>query len=339
MSRATLLLSDTARDEAILETDIMRFMAIIGIVLWIIFALVKSLPFRQEALEPMADTPRIEALALETAPVPAPRPAPADSPPAPPAVERPAPPRPQFPARPVQAAPVPEVSRTVTEPPAPSPAPAPSRPVQRETAPAMAAPVREQVPEPGLAVDEPEPVASEQVMPEPERSEPERRERGSPSLDRSVDQFVAAAPQGVWIEFASREELAALLARGQVRIFAQARTTGFDLVYEAQAGGGTLRFKSAQDLPESLWVISGGQDREYFIGLLSRNEPSLAAFPDQDILVAFTDQTLEKRLLDQFDFLMSSGRSGILTITRTGDFVFKDHAPSQQTAQHQETLP
>lgn len=272
MSRTALLLSDSARDESVLETDIMRFMAVIGIVLWIIFALIKSLPFRQEAPPSSAFEPRIETLAQESTSAPAPRPTPAVSPPAPFVQEQPAPPQ---------------------------------IPVQ---------PATESVPDPV------------QDLQEPALSVPEQAEVREPSLDRSVDQFVAAAPQGVWIEFASREELSTMLARGRVRIFAQARTEGFDLLYEAQAGGGAMRFSSVEDLPESLWIISGGQDREYFIGLLSKNEPSLAAFPNQDILVAFTDQALEERLLDQFDFLGKSGRSGVLSITGNGEFVFRDHA-------------
>ena len=42
--RLTLLHSETDQDSQALETDVMRFVAIIGIVFWIIFALVKSIP-------------------------------------------------------------------------------------------------------------------------------------------------------------------------------------------------------------------------------------------------------------------------------------------------------
>jgi hypothetical protein len=317
VSLTTLLLSDAARDEAVLETDIMRFMAVIGIVLWIIFALVKSLPFRQEA-PTIAAAPRIESVTQHPESTPTPRPAPAVSPSAPSRQEQPTP-RPRLPQRPIQAGPATEPPQAETL--SPRPEPASPRPVQPETPPAPARHATARGPEPTQALHEPDPGTPDLEQPEP----------GEPSLERSVDQFVAAAPQGVWIEFASREELSALLARGQVRIFAQARTAGFDLLYEAQAGGGALRFNSAQNLPESLWVISGGQDRDYFIGLLSRNEPSLAAFPDQDILVAFTDQTLEDRLLDQFDFLGKSGRSGVLSITGNGEFVFRDHQQQSST--------
>jgi hypothetical protein len=41
---------DTGGDEQVLETDIMRFLAIIGIVFWIIFSVVKSIPFQAETM-------------------------------------------------------------------------------------------------------------------------------------------------------------------------------------------------------------------------------------------------------------------------------------------------
>lgn len=46
MRQLRLLSEDNFQDDQVLETDIMRFMAIIGIVFWIIFALVKSMPLR-----------------------------------------------------------------------------------------------------------------------------------------------------------------------------------------------------------------------------------------------------------------------------------------------------
>jgi hypothetical protein len=46
MNRLGLLNAETFQDDQVLETDIMRFMAIIGIVFWIIFSLIKSLPFQ-----------------------------------------------------------------------------------------------------------------------------------------------------------------------------------------------------------------------------------------------------------------------------------------------------
>lgn len=46
MEKLTLLRNEDYQDNQLLETDMMRFMAIIGIVFWIIFALIKSIPFQ-----------------------------------------------------------------------------------------------------------------------------------------------------------------------------------------------------------------------------------------------------------------------------------------------------
>ena len=47
MDRFRLLSSHTG-DDQVLETDIMRFLAVIGIVFWIIFSVIKSIPFHAE---------------------------------------------------------------------------------------------------------------------------------------------------------------------------------------------------------------------------------------------------------------------------------------------------
>ncbi len=49
MDKFGLLGSDTSGDDQVLETDIMRFLAIIGIVFWIIFSVIKSIPFQAES--------------------------------------------------------------------------------------------------------------------------------------------------------------------------------------------------------------------------------------------------------------------------------------------------
>lgn len=48
MNRIGLLLNDGVGDDQVLETDIMRFMAIIGIVFWIIFSMIESMPLEKE---------------------------------------------------------------------------------------------------------------------------------------------------------------------------------------------------------------------------------------------------------------------------------------------------
>ena len=46
MDRLALLSGDHGQEDQVLETDIMRFLAIIGFVFWILFSIVKSIPFR-----------------------------------------------------------------------------------------------------------------------------------------------------------------------------------------------------------------------------------------------------------------------------------------------------
>ncbi len=48
MDKLGLLNSETSDGDQVLETDIMRFLAVIGIVFWIIFSVVKSIPFQTE---------------------------------------------------------------------------------------------------------------------------------------------------------------------------------------------------------------------------------------------------------------------------------------------------
>lgn len=45
MDRLALLSDDHSQEDQVLETDIMRFLAIIGFVFWILFSIVKSIPF------------------------------------------------------------------------------------------------------------------------------------------------------------------------------------------------------------------------------------------------------------------------------------------------------
>jgi hypothetical protein len=74
MDKLAILRGDDGyHDEQMLETDVMRFLAIIGIIFWVIFALVKSVPFQapevdflndisMETVEPLVDTARETAI-------------------------------------------------------------------------------------------------------------------------------------------------------------------------------------------------------------------------------------------------------------------------------------
>ena len=63
--RSLLRGEEGLQDDRLLETDMMRFLAIIGIVFWIIFALIKSIPFQM----PESDSPLAQPI-VEKQPVP-----------------------------------------------------------------------------------------------------------------------------------------------------------------------------------------------------------------------------------------------------------------------------
>lgn len=261
MNRAAMIFGREAREEPILETDIMRFMAIIGIVLWIIFALVKTIPFRHEetALNDLDHEPVL-----------------------------------------LQAGQAEHPDQTY--------APAPHQAV---------------LPRSEQAVDHehkdnPQPVRKAQrplQADKAEKNEPEMP--ASPALDNT--------PRGIWIEFASREDMLHLLKNRMIRLFARAKNQGFDLVYEAGLVSERVVFSSVRDMPGALWIIPEGPDRDYFIKWLTRENPSLDAFEKQEILVSFTDHDLDSRLEQDLASMRGEGLAGVLSINRQGGHEFIPH--------------
>jgi hypothetical protein len=61
MNRFELLRGENTEDDALLQTDTMRFVAIMGIVFWIIFTLIKSIPFHESQLDSIP-TPVLEEI-------------------------------------------------------------------------------------------------------------------------------------------------------------------------------------------------------------------------------------------------------------------------------------
>lgn len=68
MEKLTLLRNEGHEDNQLLETDMMRFMAIIGIVFWIIFALIKSIPFQTSEEDFRLSGPKPENKSAPVAP-------------------------------------------------------------------------------------------------------------------------------------------------------------------------------------------------------------------------------------------------------------------------------
>ncbi len=248
MEMGTLLRGEEAlQDDRLLETDMMRFLAIIGIVFWIIFALIKSIPFQT----PEAGFPIKQ---------------------------------PDVGSKPVPVSPQVGVEPEVTS---------HSHPVSAQMG------------------RKPDSNLSEAVI---------NKTKQAKNL-----KAVTQGQQGVQMQFQSLKDLLDLMTVGKVRLFCRARATGFDLFFEGTPQGNTMTFKTVQSLPSKLWEIKTGKDCAYFVDLVSDTSPAIRLFPSKEVLVAFADQGLEKRVEDTLGQLTQSGHSGVLSITRNSDTVFSSY--------------
>ena len=237
MNKTALLCDDSSQDDQVLETDIMRFMAIIGIIFWIIFSMIKSMPFKAEKTFPEKESVSIQ---------------------------------------------IPE-------------------------------PVKPQKQKSVLKIEKkPEPVSA-----------PERK------IDKLPPKAGQAIQKGVFMQFHTRRDLLLLMAKGKVRIFCRAKAKGFDLFFEGFPMGDSVVFKSVSNIPASLWEIKTGKDRDYFIDIISRSFPALRSFTDRRVMVSFTDQELENRVIQKLDRLQKESRNGILSIKAGGDINFSGFETEQ----------
>jgi len=267
VDRFGLLRGDTSQDDQLLETDVMRFAAIIGIVFWIIFALVKSIPFKEPRTK-MDDGKKGMSIAS----------------PMPMVQEDKARPRP---APPVQ-------------PPAPEPSPPTHVATHRPPAPALTAEI------PGQAAFRPVPP----VRPaEPEEEKP-----------KSV--LKPPEVRGVLLQFESLDGLMELVKAGRVELYGRARATGFDLFFSGLPDKGGVRFRGVTSLPEVLWEIRSGREREWFLEQMALAYPAIRAFPDKQVLVHFSDSRLEEMVDRRFQELKAQGANGILSVTGAGELIF-----------------
>ena len=93
--------------------------------------------------------------------------------------------------------------------------------------------------------------------------------------------------------------------------------------------GDSVVFKSVSNIPASLWEIKTGKDRDYFIDIISRSFPALRSFTDRRVMVSFTDQELENRVIQKLDRLQKESRNGILSIKAGGDINFSGFETEQ----------
>ena len=237
--RNILASSESQQDDQLLETDIMRFMAIIGIVFWIIFSLVKMLPEEEIAVAEVVESMPIAMTADEVA------------------VEE------------KQNEDLVSITETVA---------------------------------PVVMVDK-----------EIVSSEDSERENKVPPMQ--------SAP-GLHLQFASRDSIQRLMEEGRIKLFASAKSDGFELMFAGRVIGGEITFIGEQQLPDSLWQISSGPDHDYFLANLAETFPAISSFPEKVIFVSFIDEKLEKEMEKTFLQLQQDGENGILSVSGNGQVVF-----------------
>ena len=242
MDRLALLRTDTDQDSQALETDVMRFVAIIGMVFWIIFALVKSIP--------VMDTRTDQDAGI------------------------------------------------VAEPARPS--------LQHETV--------SEVSESSSRVQ----ADSQAII--PEKKEEKTRQKSAP----------ASAVSGINLQFRSRDDLLQLLEAGRVEIYCRARARGFELIFKGGLHAGNVVFKGTDAVPPVLWEIKSGRDYTWFSKRLAETCPAVRTFPVKQVMVAFVDRELEKRVDTEFSRLSQEGKGGVLSVTGLGDMVFEQGGERQQ---------
>ncbi len=253
MNKVALLCGDSSHDDQVLETDIMRFMAIIGIIFWIIFSMIKSMPFKAAETFPEKKSVSIQ----------------------------------------------------------------------------MPEPANLQKQKPVLKIEK-RPKPRSELRPKPQ---PEPRQKAETFAQTKPDKpLISNKPpmqKGVFMQFHTRRDLLLLMAKGKVRIFCRAKAKGFDLFFEGFSTEDSVVFKSVSNIPASLWEIKTGKDRDYFIDIISRLFPALRSFNDRRVMVSFTDQELENRVIQRLDRLQKESRNGILSIKAGGEAVFSGFESGQ----------
>jgi len=253
MDKIALLCGDSSQDDQVLETDIMRFMAIIGIIFWIIFSMIKSMPFKAEETFPEKKSVSIQ----------------------------------------------------------------------------MPEPVNLQKPKPVLKIEKrPGPRSELRPKPQPEpRQKAEIFEQTKP--DKPLVSNKPPVQKGVFMQFHTRQDLLLLMAKGKVRIFCRAKANGFDLFFEGFSMEDSVVFKSVSNIPASLWEIKTGKDRDYFIDIINSSFSALRSFSDRRVMVSFTDQGLENRVIQKLSRLQKESLNGILSINAGGEVIFSGFKAEQ----------
>jgi len=219
MKRFNFLLEDHLNNDQSLEVDVMRFVAIIGIIFWIIFAMIKSIPFTHDPKKTIETTQDL--------------------------------------------------------------------------------------------------VTTIELLPE-KISAPE-------SVQEDRSQVKAKEPlKGLHFQFQSLEDLIAMLINNKAKIYCRAANEGFDFIFEGSLSGDVLEFKSATDIPNKMWELKNGEDREYFIRELGRTIPDVKAFDLLQVMVLFSDSHLDSKVETMLTKLNQEKKNGILSVSSSGQIKFQE---------------
>ena len=109
-----------------------------------------------------------------------------------------------------------------------------------------------------------------------------------------------------------------------MNLYGRVRAKGFDLFFVAYPQGSTVLFKYTKKLPAKLWKIKGTEYHAYFLNLLAQEFPAVRSFQSKQIMVSFRDEVLENKVEQSLSKLEQQEKSGILSITRSGEVMFQD---------------
>lgn len=304
MDKFGLLKSDNTGDEQVLETDIMRFFAIIGIVFWIIFAVIKSIPFNNEKttitsseIQTSVQQPRKkmtqhfgEKESIESKPNTQDK-----------NFERGS-------SRKIEQNPASEQKKSASE--------------QKKSV--------KKLPEQKTINELPdedstEPPHETESLSQPDKSQEKETETFDKTEKKMTEKTQRSEPssiKGVKVEFQSLKSIKNLAFENRLKVFGRAKSTGFDIIFQGVPTGDSFRFKSVRKIPREMWVIKDGNARQYFLKRMIKTVPAVRTFQEKTVQVVFLDKKLEERVLRKKEYLKENGKNGILTVTEEGGLVF-----------------
>lgn len=210
--------------DADLQTDVMRFMAILALCLVVVFALVQSIPLTAE--ETVADARTDPAPVVEPVPTPEPIPEPE------PVAERAPAPSPEpvsEPERVPEHEPIREPETVAAQEPVPRPAPAATpepvpEPASNPAPTRVAAAPKPELPEPARVSAAPQPLPDPEPVAEPLSAmspQPDPAPQPEPEATPAVQNAPGAdEPAGFTLQFESDSALTRLVARNEVGLYA-----------------------------------------------------------------------------------------------------------------------